>query len=60
MIKVHRLVIDYPSVSLEMAVSMVRVYLAGGHIDTAVFMDHIEVSRLAPDHFLVRRVEPAE
>jgi hypothetical protein len=28
--------------------------------DRVVFVDCIEVSRIAPEHFLVRRVEPAE
>jgi hypothetical protein len=59
--KTHRVIIDYqPPVTLDVALSMTRLYRSLDQAEPALFVDFVHVSRLAPDHFLVRRVEPAE
>lgn len=59
--KVYRFQIDYqPPITLDVALTMTRTYLSLQQNDPALFLDFVEVSRIAPDHFLVRRVKPTE
>lgn len=53
--------IDHPDdMPFGEAVSYVRAFRAHGEDGPSVYVPNIEVAELAPDHFLVRRIQPTE